>query len=99
MRAECAIFSAKYIKTQRAQFKRLGVLADWDSGTEKNGVEKRNGVEYRTMDSTYEADILRVFAQFVERGLVYRALKPVLYSIPFQTALAEAEKMCIRDRS
>lgn len=78
LRKECAAFSASFIETQRAQFQRLGVLADWEN-------------EYRTMDPAYEAEILRAFATFVEKGLVYRAQKPVLWSIPCATALAEAE--------
>ena len=78
LRKACADFSASFIETQRAQFQRLGVLADWAQ-------------EYRTMDPAYEAEILRAFATFVEKGLVYRAQKPVLWSIPCATALAEAE--------
>ncbi len=78
VRRACAEFSAGYIEKQRGQFRRLGILADWKS-------------EYRTMDPTYEADILRTFASFVEQGLVYRSKKPVYWSIPCQTALAEAE--------
>ena len=78
VRKACAEFSAGYIERQRGQFRRLGILADWKS-------------EYRTMDPAYEAEILRAFAGFVEQGLVYRSKKPVYWSIPCQTALAEAE--------
>jgi isoleucyl-tRNA synthetase len=78
LRARCDAFSEKWIATQTAQFKRLGVLADWKH-------------EYKTKAPAYEADILRTFASFVEKGLVYRAKKPVYWSIPFATALAEAE--------
>lgn len=78
LRQECADFSRSFIETQRKQFIRLGVLADW-----KN--------EYRTMDPAYEAEILRTFATFVDKGLVYRGKKPVYWSIPCATALAEAE--------
>tara|TARA_B100001248_G_C27399840_1_gene469215 strand:+ start:21100 stop:23922 length:2823 start_codon:yes stop_codon:yes gene_type:complete len=78
LRKECAAFSARYIEKQRSQFKRLGVLADWDA-------------EYKTMDSDYEAEILRTFASFVDQDLVYRSKKPVYWSIPCETALAEAE--------
>ncbi len=78
MRAKCDAFSESWIKTQTAQFKRIGVLADW-----KN--------EYKTKAPTFEADILRTFSAFVEKGLVYRSKKPVYWSIPFETALAEAE--------
>ena len=78
LREECAAFSESFIEKQRAQFVRLGVLADW-----KN--------EYKTKKPAYEADILRTFAAFIERGLVYRSKKPVYWSIPCATALAEAE--------
>jgi isoleucyl-tRNA synthetase len=78
LRQACQEFSKGFIETQRAQFKRLGVLADWSS-------------EYRTMNSTYEAEILRTFAEFVKKDLVYRSKKPVYWSIPCRTALAEAE--------
>src|SRR5471032_3272321 len=78
LRAQCDAFSESWITKQTAQFKRLGVLADW-----KN--------EYKTKSPAFEADIVRTFAAFVEKGLVYRSKKPVYWSIPFETALAEAE--------
>ncbi len=78
LRAKCDEFSESWIAKQTAQFKRLGVLADW-----KN--------EYKTKAPAFEADIVRTFAAFVEKGLVYRSKKPVYWSIPFETALAEAE--------
>ena len=78
LRQRCDAFSETWIATQTKQFKRLGVLADW-----KN--------EYKTKAPAFEADILRTFAGFVEQGLVYRSKKPVYWSIPFETALAEAE--------
>lgn len=78
IREACNTFSEDYIKIQRKQFERLGVLADWDA-------------EYKTKDPAYEADILRNFSKFVEAGLVYRSKKPVYWSIPCETALAEAE--------
>ena len=78
LRARCDEFSEGWIGRQTAQFQRLGVLADWAAG-------------YRTKDPAFEADVLRTFAAFVEQGLVYRSKKPVYWSIPFETALAEAE--------
>ena len=78
MRSLCDAFSESWIKTQTQQFKRLGVLADW-------------GSEYKTKAPAYEADIIRTFSAFVEKNLVYRSKKPVYWSIPFETALAEAE--------
>ncbi|HWA88345.1 MAG TPA: isoleucine--tRNA ligase [Opitutus sp.] len=78
LRARCDAFAETWIAKQTAQFKRIGVLADWPH-------------EYKTKAPAYEADILRTFAAFVESGLVYRSKKPVYWSIPFETALAEAE--------
>jgi isoleucyl-tRNA synthetase len=78
MRAKCDEFSEGWIAKQTTQFKRIGVLADWAN-------------EYKTKAPAFEADILRTFAAFVEQGLVYRSKKPVYWSIPFETALAEAE--------
>ncbi|HTL68799.1 MAG TPA: isoleucine--tRNA ligase [Lacunisphaera sp.] len=78
LRARCDAFSESWIARQTAQFKRLGVLGDWEH-------------PYRTKDPAFEADVLRTFAAFVEKGLIYRSKKPVYWSIPFETALAEAE--------
>jgi len=78
LREECAKFSTDFIAKQKSQFVRLGVLADWKD-------------EYRTMAPAYEAEILRTFAAFIKRGLIYRSKKPVYWSIPCATALAEAE--------
>ena len=78
LRARCDAFSETWIAQQTAQFQRLGVLADW-----KN--------EYKTKAPAFEADIVRTFAAFVAKDLVYRSKKPVYWSIPFETALAEAE--------
>ncbi len=71
-------YARKFIDIQRRQFRRLGVLGDWEN-------------PYLTLDPAYEADIIRSFAKFVENGLVYRSKKPVLWSTGAQTALAEAE--------
>ena len=78
VRQKCEAFACKYINIQREQFKRLGVFGDWEN-------------PYLTMDPKYEAEILRAFAVFVEKGLVYQAQKPVFWSTGAQTALAEAE--------
>jgi isoleucyl-tRNA synthetase len=78
VRKKCEAFARKFIDIQREQFKRLGVFGDWQH-------------PYLTMDSKYEAEILRAFAVFVEKGLVYQAQKPVFWSTGAQTALAEAE--------
>lgn len=71
-------FARKYIDIQRRQFKRLGVLGEWEN-------------PYLTLAPSYEADIIRSFAVFVEKGLVYQSKKPVYWSTGAQTALAEAE--------
>jgi isoleucyl-tRNA synthetase len=78
IRKKCEAFARKFINIQREQFKRLGVFGDWEH-------------PYLTMDPKYEAEILRAFAVFVEKGLVYEAQKPVFWSTGAQTALAEAE--------
>lgn len=78
LRQECATFSRNYIEKQRKQFQRLGILADWEH-------------EYRTMDPGYEQVVVEFFADCVAQGLVYRGEKPVYWSIPCRTALAEAE--------
>ncbi len=68
----------KFMALQREDFKRLGILGEWDK-------------PYLTMDFRYEADIVRVFGKFVERGSIYKGLRPVHWCISCQTALAEAE--------
>jgi len=78
IRKACEAYARKYIDIQRRQFQRLGVLGDWDH-------------PYLTFDRQYEADELRLFADLVEQGFVYRGKKPVYWSIPCRTALAEAE--------
>ncbi len=78
VRKRSEAYARKYIDIQRRQFKRLGVFGDWDH-------------PYLTLDHSYEAVILRVFARFVEQDLVYQSKKPVFWSTGAQTALAEAE--------
>ena len=78
IRKACEAYALKYMDLQRGQFKRLGVLGDWDN-------------PYLTLNKEYEADELRMFADIVAKGFVYRGKKPVYWSIPCRTALAEAE--------
>jgi len=78
IRKVCDAYARRYIDLQLTQFKRLGVLGDWDH-------------PYLTLNKEYEADELRLFADIVARGFVYRGKKPVYWSIPCRTALAEAE--------
>ena len=68
----------KFVALQREGFKRLGILGEWEH-------------PYLTMDSRYEADTVRVFGKFVEKGAIYKGLRPVHWCISDQTALAEAE--------
>ena len=78
IRRRSEAFAREFIDIQRNSFKRLGVLGDWDN-------------PYLTLDPAYEADIIRVFATLVDKGLVYQSKKPVQWSYGAQTALAEAE--------
>jgi isoleucyl-tRNA synthetase len=78
IRKACEVYARKFIDVQRTQFKRLGVFGDWSN-------------PYLTFNKEYEADELRLFADVVEKGFVYRGKKPVYWSIPCRTALAEAE--------
>jgi isoleucyl-tRNA synthetase len=68
----------KFIDLQREDFKRLGIMGEW-------------ATPYKTMNPKYQADIVRVFGKFVEKGSVYKGLRPVHWCISCQTALAEAE--------
>jgi len=78
VRQLCHEYAEKYVAVQRTQFQRLGILGDWER-------------PYLTMSPEYEAKTLEVFAEFVKKGLVYKKLKPVPWSIENQTALADAE--------
>ncbi|OGR96046.1 MAG: isoleucine--tRNA ligase [Elusimicrobia bacterium RBG_16_66_12] len=77
-RRDAAAFAERFIGLQREEFKRLGILGDWEA-------------PYRTMDRAYEAKILRAFRLLAQKGHVYRGLKPVLWCPTCETALAEAE--------
>ncbi len=77
-RGACRKYAEKWIKTQKAEFKRLGVLGDWDK-------------PYLTMDFAYEAAIAREFNRFLHSGSVIRNKKPVYWCSTCTTALAEAE--------
>ena len=78
IRRRCESFARNFIDIQRESFKRLGVLAAWDT-------------PYLTLEPKYEADIIRAFSKFIEQDLVYSSKKPVQWSFGAQTALAEAE--------
>jgi len=78
LRQLCREYAEKFYTIQREEFRRLGVLGDWEH-------------PYLTMNREYEATIVREFGKFVEQGGVYKGLKPVLWCTQDQTALAEAE--------
>ncbi|WP_374764460.1 isoleucine--tRNA ligase [Yunchengibacter salinarum] len=77
-RQECRAFADHWIERQKEQFKRLGVLGDWDN-------------PYTTMAYEAEATIVAELLKFAESGAIYRKLKPVMWSPVEKTALAEAE--------
>ena len=77
-RAECRAYAAKWVGVQREEFKRLGIMGEWDK-------------PYLTMDYDAEAVIVDEFLKFAESGQVYRGAKPVMWSPVEKTALAEAE--------
>ncbi len=78
MQAKSRAFAAEQIDQQREDFKRLGVLGDWDR-------------PYRTMDFANEAGEIRAFKRVIERGFVYRGLKPVYWCFDCGSSLAEFE--------
>ena len=78
IRKQCRSYAQEYVEIQREEFKRLGIFADWEN-------------PYLTMDYSYEASIVREFGKFVEKGMVYKGLKPVHWCTSCRTALAEAE--------
>ncbi|MBI3721773.1 MAG: class I tRNA ligase family protein, partial [Fimbriimonas ginsengisoli] len=78
LRRACREHAAKYVQIQNEQFKRLGVFGLWET-------------PYQTMDYRFEASILRVFKAMVEKGYVYKGLRPTLWSPTARTALAESE--------
>lgn len=77
-RGACRKYAEKWIKTQKAEFRRLGVLGDWDN-------------PYLTMNFAFEASIAREFNKFLLSGSVVRSKKPVYWCATCGTALAEAE--------
>jgi isoleucyl-tRNA synthetase len=77
-RQACREYALSQVETQRVDFKRLGVMGDWDR-------------PYMTMQPFYEAQQLRTFAQILRNGHVYKGLKPVHWCLDCRSALAEAE--------
>ena len=77
-RRACRAYAERYIGVMTEEFKRLGIMGDWDH-------------PYLTMNFKYQATIARALGRFVEKGLVYKGKKPVHWCIHCRTALAEAE--------
>jgi len=77
-RKECRAYAAHWLNVQREEFKRLGIIGDWDH-------------PYATMDYFAEAQIARELMKFAANGTLYRGSKPVMWSVVEKTALAEAE--------
>jgi isoleucyl-tRNA synthetase len=77
-RKECRAYATHWLNVQREEFKRLGVVGDWDH-------------PYATMDYFAEAQIARELMKFAANGTLYRGSKPVMWSVVEKTALAEAE--------
>jgi isoleucyl-tRNA synthetase len=78
IRGECRKYAEKYVRLQANDFKRLGVFGRWDD-------------PYVTMSPEFEAVVAGAFVEFLEKGYVYKGLKPVNWCIHCRTALAEAE--------
>jgi isoleucyl-tRNA synthetase len=77
-RKECRAYAQNWLDVQRNEFKRLGIIGDWDH-------------PYATMDYFAEAQIARELMKFAANGTLYRGSKPVMWSVVEKTALAEAE--------
>ena len=77
-RAACRAYAQEQIDLQRSDFRRLGILGDWDR-------------PYLTMSPRYEAQQLRAFGRIIENGHLYKGVKPVYWCLDCRSALAEAE--------
>lgn len=78
LRARCRDFAHKNLKGQEKEFKRLGVLGNWEH-------------PYLTIDPEYEAEQIRVFGEMFKKGYIEKGMKPVYWCASCETALAEAE--------
>ena len=77
-RSACEQYARKYVGIQMENFRRLGVLGEWDN-------------PYLTMDPAFEAEEVKIFGKMYEKGYIYKGLKPVYWCPNDETALAEAE--------
>lgn len=78
LRKLCEDFALSFVENQKAQFKRLGVLGEWDN-------------PYLTLRHEFEARQIEIFGQMAQKGYIYKGLKPVYWCPECNTALAEAE--------
>lgn len=78
IRKECFKYAMKYVDLQKNQFKRLGIIGDWNN-------------PYLTLDPEYEAKMVEIFWEMFKRGMIYKGLRPVYWCYKCETALAEAE--------
>ncbi len=78
IRTNCREYAGTFVDTQREEFKRLGVLGEWDT-------------PYLTMNNSYSATIVREFGRFADTGNLYKQKKPIQWCASCRTALAEAE--------
>ncbi len=77
-RQACKEFAMKYVSNQREQFKRLGIIGDWEN-------------PYVTLAPEFEAKQIEIFGEMAKKGYIYKGLKPVYWCVDCETALAEAE--------
>ncbi|WP_186566694.1 isoleucine--tRNA ligase [Lawsonibacter celer] len=77
-REKCKQYALDFVDKQRSQFKRLGVLGEWEN-------------PYLTLKPTFEAKQVEIFGKMAEKGFIYKGMKPVYWCPHDQTALAEAE--------
>jgi len=78
LRDICREFTLSYLEDQRNQFKRLGVIGEWDN-------------PYITLTNDFEEEQIKVFAEMADKGYIYKGMKPVYWCSDCRTALAEAE--------
>jgi len=85
-RQACREFAKKHVENQKEQFKRLGILGDWDN-------------PYLTLKNEFVAKQVEIFGEMAKKGLIYKGLKPVYWCPDCETALAEAEIEYAEDKT
>ena len=92
IRERCRVYAEKFIAIQAGEFQRLGVLWDkaLDAAETADDAASRTAI-YRTIDHTYEAEIIRQLSRFYAKDAIYHGVKPVHWCFSCETALAEAE--------